>query len=419
MHSYDDAARSYVFYSNHQGSQRRAGPANRTKRDDMPDDFIPPECGLILWPVGTGDSTTAVVDETRWIQIDLHQLAASQDDDDDRVAVVDRLCELAPTIGDKPYIAAFAATHLDNDHILGFAKLLDEAVIGELWFSPRVLHDNEDGEDLCDDADVFVQEVQRRIEYIAAGNIAESGDRIRIIGEDDLLGETPYSELPAECFSAPGEFFAALDGEELPDTFRVFVHGPEKGDGTEDRNDTSLAMQVMVSDGEHRGTFLTLGDLAYPDVKAIFERSDEADLLWSVFQAPHHCSKKVMYWQDEGDTAEVLKEDVLELIEANADGRSAYIVASCESIPRTDTPGANPPHHAAAVAYEERVDAGRFVVTGDHAPEPLVFELGEDGLTLRGDVDASKSDAAKSISEAAAAAGGSANKGHAGPVGFG
>jgi hypothetical protein len=48
-----------------------------------------------------------------------------------------------------------------------------------------------------------VQEVQRRIEHIAAGNTAESGDRIRIIGEDDLLGETPYSELPADCFSAP------------------------------------------------------------------------------------------------------------------------------------------------------------------------------------------------------------------------
>ena len=385
----------------------------------MPEDFTPPDCGLILWPVGTGDSTTVVVDEGRWVQIDLHQLAASEDDDNDRVPVVDRLCELAPVVDGKPYIAAFAATHLDQDHILGFAKLLEEAVIGELWFSPRVLHDNEDGEDLCDDADVFVQEVQRRIEHITAGNAAESGDRIRIIGDDDLLGETPYSELPVDCFSAPGEFFSTLDGEELTETFRVFVHGPMKGDGTEERNDTSLALQVMVSDGELRGTFLTLGDLAYPDVKAIFERGDEGDLLWSIFQAPHHCSRKVMYWQDEDDSEEVLKEDVLELIETNADERSAYIVASCECIPATDKPSANPPHRAAATAYEERVDTGRFVVTGDYAPEPLVFELGGDGLTLREAADSKDSARSMSITQAAAAAGGSASKGHSGAVGFG
>jgi len=384
----------------------------------MPDDFAPPERGLILWPVGTGDSTTIVVDEERWVQIDLHQLASSEDEEDDRVPVVDRLLELAPTVDGKPYVAAFAATHLDKDHILGFPKLLEEALIGELWFSPRVLHDNEDGVEMCDDAVVFVEEVRRRIKHITDGNVAGSGDRILIIGDDDLLGESPYSELPGECFTKPGEFFATLDGEDLTETFRVFVHAPQKGDGTEDRNDLSLGMQIMIADGERRGTFMTLGDLAYPDVKAIFERGEADDLLWSVFQAPHHCSRKVMYWQEDGDSEEVLKDDVLDLIEGAADERGAWIVASCECIPATDVAGANPPHRAAATAYEERVDASRFVVTGDYAPEPLVFELTDDGLCMR-ESDTKQSSAAKTITEAAAAAGGAASSGHTSAVGFG
>src|SRR4051794_3059525 len=119
----------------------------------MPDtDLQLPNPGLVFWPVGTGDSTTVIVDDDHWVQIDLHQLAASEDDGDERTPVVDRLCELAPRRDDRPYIAAFAATHLDKDHILGFARLNDDALIGELWFSPRVFWDAKALKDLCDDA---------------------------------------------------------------------------------------------------------------------------------------------------------------------------------------------------------------------------------------------------------------------------
>ncbi len=380
----------------------------------MSEDFMPPDIGLILWPVGTGDSTTIIVDSDRWVQIDLHHLAAAEDDQDDRVPVVDRLLELAPRKEGKPYIAAFAATHLDTDHIRGFAKLLDEAIIGELWFSPRVLRAADD--ELCDDALVFVKEANDRIKHIADGNGADSGERILIIGDDDLLGEDPYSKLPVECFSKPGEFFSSLDGEQLEDTFRVFVHSPQKGDGSEDPNDLSLGMQIMVSDGEHRGTFLTLGDLRYDDVSAVFERADDDDLLWSVFQAPHHCSKKVMYVEEDG--TEVLKTELMDRIEETADDRGAWIVASCECIPETDKPAANPPHRAAATAYEERVDSGRFVVTGDSAPEPLVFELTANGLALRSG-DGPDASSSLTVPEATAAASGRRATSHSSATGFG
>lgn len=386
----------------------------------MADEFEAPERGIIFWPVGTGDSTTVVVDNQHWVQIDLHQLAASEDDEDDRVPVVDRLCDLAPQRDGVPYIAAFTATHLDKDHILGFAKLNEDALIGELWFTPRVFWDADELKDMCDDAKTFVEEVQRRIDVLVKTGSAESGDRIKIFGDDEILGESPYSDLPDECFTRTGEFFTQVDGEDLVDALRVFVLAPEKSDGTEERNDTSLGLQILLVDGDARGTLVTLGDLAYPDVKDIFEREDDEDVLWSIFQAPHHCSKGVMYWKDDGDQNDSLRQDVLDLISEAADANGAWIIASCECIPAVDKERANPPHRKAATAYEEVVDSGHFLVTGDHAPDAIVFELGESGLSLR-DANAVKADArsGKSVPAATAAASGASSSGHSSAVGFG
>ena len=379
--------------------------------------FEPPERGVIFWPVGTGDSTTVVLDDEHWIQIDIHHLAAADEAGDRRVAIVDRLVELLPRRDGKPYLAAFAATHLDKDHILGFQALLDAGVvIGELWFSPRVLWDAREAGELCEDAQAFVTEVDGRVDANKGGGAA-SGDRILIIGDDDILSETPYSELPAECFTRPGEFFTTLDGEDLHETFRVFVHAPFKDDGSAERNDTSLGLQITLADGETTGTLITLGDLAYPDVKKIFDRSQPEDLLWSALLAPHHCSKSVMYWQDEGEDAPTLKQALLDAIGDAADDRGAWIIASCDEIPATDEDGANPPHRIAADRYEELVEAGRFLVTGDAAPQPLVFELGQDGLCLR---DAPEADGmGVTVPEATAAAAGAATAGHTSAVGFG
>jgi hypothetical protein len=383
------------------------------------DDLDLPKRGAIFWPVGTGDSTTVIVDDEHWVQIDLHQLAASEGDDDERTPVVDRLCELAPERDGRPYLAAFAATHLDKDHILGFRKLNEQATIGELWFTPRVFWDAENLKGLCDDAKAFVEEVEDRMALIAKEGKVGTGNRLMIIGDDEILSEPPYSELPAECFTAPGSFFSALDGDDLAEIFRAYILAPRKGDGSEERNDTSLGLQILLADGERRGTLVTLGDLAYPDVKDIFEREDDENLLWAVFQAPHHCSRKVMHWQGDGEAKETFRQDVMDLIEAAADERGAVIVASCECVPAKDEPGANPPHRAAASAYEEITDAGCFVITGDHAPDPLVFELGDDGLTLRDAAAAETTQSAPTVTEAALAAGGASSAGHSSAVGFG
>src|SRR5438094_10634819 len=108
-------------------------------------DFELPPRGIVFWPIGVGDSTSVVIDKETVLQIDLHHLKAAEDDDDPRVPIVDRLVELLPERDGKPYLAGFAATHLDADHILGFAELLDRVPIGHLWFTPRIFRDVDEG----------------------------------------------------------------------------------------------------------------------------------------------------------------------------------------------------------------------------------------------------------------------------------
>src|SRR5215208_1104062 len=123
--------------------------------------FALPKRGLVFWPVGCGDSTTVVVDEDTIAQIDIHNLEVADDEDDPRSPIVDRLVELLPEGDDgRPYLAAFGLTHADEDHCLGFQELLDKVTIGDLWFSPYLLRDEDR---LSDDAKAFCNEAKRRV----------------------------------------------------------------------------------------------------------------------------------------------------------------------------------------------------------------------------------------------------------------
>jgi hypothetical protein len=131
---------------------------------------------------------------------------------------------------------------------------------------------------------------------------------------------------------------------------------------------------------------MLLGDLSYDGVKKIFDRSDDETLAYDVFLTPHHCSKSVMYGTDEGETENTLKQGILDAID-NAAKDGAHIIASSPPIPATDKDGANPPHRVAADHYEELVDDGCFLCTGEHpnedSPEPIVFEISDGGVTVR------------------------------------
>ncbi|MDP9443961.1 MAG: hypothetical protein M3P83_06280 [Actinomycetota bacterium] len=354
-----------------------------------------PQLGAVFWPVGHGDSTTVVVSDELVLQVDLHDMAKADDDANPEIPVVDRLVEALPVVDGKPYLAVFALTHVDEDHCLGFADLLEQVTIGELWATPRLWREyaESNGDGLCEDAKAFQEEAERRVAVvksaIEAGEPVPSGDRIIVIGHDRDR-QHAYEELPVEYKSGPGQAIAKLDGQDCSDKFEAFIHAPFKDDCAAARNETSLAMQVTLTDpGGQTGKVLLFGDLGHDTIMKIFNYSEyyarEQYLAWDLLLAPHHCSKKVMYLPDE-DGHDVFHRDVMDAFGRHANPEPV-VVSSSALIPAADVTGANPPHRKAANRYQAIAD--EFICTmswpNAAAPVPVVFVVDALGARILSD----------------------------------
>ena len=365
-----------------------------------------PARGFIFWPVGTGESTTVRVSETVYLQVDMRHMAKSEEDDDPAWPVIDELIKVLPKLRGKPYLSVFALTHPDLDHCQGFEELNDRVIISELWMSPRTFREFRENNDLCEDAQAFHDEAMRRVKVaIDAGGDPGRGRRIRIIGYDDLLKEPDFKGFPKEFLSIPGQTITTLDGEDVPNAFEAFVHAPFKDDSFGDRNDCSLAFQISLYNESGVGRALLMGDLSYPIIRRIFDRSKAAKRAWNVLLAPHHCSKSVMYWKDEDGDEETLKSDIVRDI-GNAALNPGYVISSSDPVPASNEPGDNPPHAKAKRQYQ-RIVPNEFMCTQEHPdkrnPEPIIFEVSETGFAYVG-----KSESSKSMSDALKAASGAA-----------
>ncbi|MFD6286546.1 hypothetical protein [Streptomyces sp. NPDC060205] len=352
-----------------------------------------PGQGVVFWPVGTGDSTTIVLGEDLVMQVDLRDMKAADEDGAVVAAVIDRLEETLPQPdGKTPYLAVFALTHADSDHCCGFGDLLESSIlIGEIWATPRLWRELSEDKPMCEDAQRFQDEVERRVDAtlkaVEDGKEPDSGDRVRIIGYDEDRKLHSYADLPDEYFTFPGDVITKLDGTDVADRFEAFVHAPFKDNCAGDRNDTSLALQVQLkADDATVGRLLFLGDLAYPIIKMIFENSEAAGnadrVEWDVLLSPHHCSKKAMYAKG-GDGEEELKQDLLDQLQTYA-SPDARVIASSLPFRDKDEKGNNPPHLLAREAYESITDY-EVLCTGEYPskeePRPVVFAL-EPGLGL-------------------------------------
>jgi hypothetical protein len=373
-----------------------------------------PRRGIMFWPVGTGDSTTIVVDDNHVIQVDLHDMAQADLDGAVVTPVVDELAACLPKPAGRPYLAVFVLTHADQDHCRGFADLLEAVTIGELWATPRLWREYEDADAvICAGARAFQEEAERRVcatrAAVGRGERPASGDRILVVGYDSDREEHAYADLPAEYLTGPGHAVMNLDGEDMSAVFEAFIHAPFADDCAAARNETSLALQVTLKDpAGSDGRVLLLGDLAHDTITKIVTYSEEHQredrLAWDVLLAPHHCSQHVMYQDGE------LQQDILDAFERHA-REHAVIVASSMPVPARNDPGDNPPHAKAKDRYLQIVDdTGHFICTqewpGPDQPTPVVFGLGADGLTL---LDPSVfDDHERALSPAAKAAGESA-----------
>jgi len=337
-----------------------------------------PDRGFVFWPVGNGDSTTIILTREATIQVDLHHMLCSEDSDTPTAAVIDELEAILPNRNGKPYLSLFVLTHPDRDHCKGFADLLKRVTIGEIWHAPRIFREYH--RDLCDDAKSFRNEIRRRRSLaIEQQGELDSGDRIRVIGWDDLLLDEKYRGFPRHLMTFPGQSVTAFDGEDFSRIFRAFIHGPFK-ECDQERNDTSVAMQVTLKRGMMEGKVLLLGDYAYENVRQVLDAThDKSNIAWNVFLSPHHCSQKSLY-----DPAGNLQSDILEKLEA-AGLPSGHIIASSRSFPTQNAPGDNPPHIKAKNRYLEILPrGGRFICTQEHpsrqSPQPIVYEVTINGV---------------------------------------
>ncbi|MFB9864309.1 hypothetical protein [Rufibacter immobilis] len=349
-----------------------------------------PSRGFVFWPVGTGDSTTVVIREQQTImQIDLHD--KSECDSEKYTPIVDRLKALLPKRNGRPFLSVFVLTHPDQDHTKGLTRLLKEVDIDEIWHTPRIFREYEKNNQLCDDAIAFRKECNRRREItIAKGGKTEVGERVRIIGHDSLFEtDAKYKTFPKEWRSSPGTSITKFNNEDLSSHCHVFIHAPFKDTCEEDRNESSLAMQIKLLHNQQELKGLFFGDLSYFTLKRILGKTRAKNenhqfLEWHVFQAPHHCSKYAMY--DRVDKEDVLQTEPEILAEFEKHQLTpAYVLASCEAS-FTDEPGMNPPHLKARSRYEEIVESGNFICTHEYCNkdnlERVEFHLSDKGIVL-------------------------------------
>ncbi|NQT21904.1 MAG: hypothetical protein HQ579_00530 [Candidatus Omnitrophica bacterium] len=351
---------------------------------------FPKKKAVIFWPVGTGDSATLVLKPDEVVmQIDLRHLEKSEEKENPEWPIIDYLVDMLPKKNKRPYLSLFVLTHPDKDHIQGFAELLKKVDIGELWHTPKIFRDQKEQNKLCEDANAFRKEADRRRKAILAGpdNI-KSGDRLRVIGHDDILKDEKYKDIPDDCKSRPGEKVSVVDGDNLSSDFIAFIHAPFKEDQAKDTNKTSLALNIKVFEEKEYGQFFFFGDREYATIKKIFEITEEKKnnvdfLYWDTMLASHHCSKAIMYYKEEGEEEEKFKPDIMKYFKDYS--RAGYIVSSSLS-DFTDEDSDNPPHKKARKRYESIVKAGQFICTHEYPdqkkPCPLVFTIDSEGFNL-------------------------------------
>ncbi|NNU82210.1 hypothetical protein HMH01_17375 [Halovulum dunhuangense] len=340
---------------------------------------------FIFWPVGCGDTTTVVVSDTEVVQIDINDKLMADEEGNEHIPIVDELVAKLPQRDGKPYLSCFILTHPDLDHCRGFADLLERVMIGEIWHTPRIFREYEDEKNLSDDAIAFRKEAHRRAERcIEEGGDPGAGDRVRIIGYSELFepGER-YEGFPTNQFyTRPGNAITVLDGADVSDRLHAFIHAPFKDGLADDRNETSLAMRLIIGSEGNTLRGLFLGDLSYPTLMQIFEQThaheNNSMLEWNVLLSPHHCSKKAMY--EDG----LLQQDVMDEF-ADSQLSPGYIVASSNEFPHANSAGDNPPHRKARNRYEEIVNDA-FLCTGEvSTPEqvqPIIVSITANGIEL-------------------------------------
>ncbi|WP_346434924.1 hypothetical protein [uncultured Methanoculleus sp.] len=335
---------------------------------------------ITYFPVGNGDTTLISLSDGTNILIDCNITRNSKNGNEkESYSVHEHLLEEMGKDGSSnPHLDAFILTHPDEDHCRGFSATFYSGdpsgygqshrkdgliIIDELWFTPRIFPSNDD--ELSESARDFRKEAERRMKLYKADDPDSGipGNRLRIIGYSD----NPELRGLESVLTVPGNAINQINGSQKAD-FSFFIHAPFKKDTDSEeseRNDTSVVIQARfdMPNAKNAGLAMFGGDSGCAIFKKIVERSDEEDLQWDLFMAPHHCSWYFFNEQSYEDDP-IPDTTSIELLKMHREG--AYIIASCK--PVVDN-GDNPPHFQAAKEYKKHVEKGKFLVAMEHPSE--------------------------------------------------
>ena len=348
---------------------------------------------ISFYPVDCGDCILLEIKNGPKMMWDCNFRRAAKDEEKEDVYDV-----LNDLLNDKltakkyslPFLDAFVLTPADQKNCRSFSekfytgdpnnisnedKKAQKILIGELWYSPRVIVEDDN---LCEDSKIFKQEAERRMNLFKTNpqEANKDGNRIRIIGwvkEDKLEGLESRIATPRDEISE-------VNGKKYSH-FRMFIHAPFKDDiKNATRNETSIVMQIRIDcDGKiDAGKIVLSGDCEWPVWEKIVEKSSDNKLKWDILEAPHHCSWS--YFGPDRESGEI-KEAALTFLDKKE--RGAVVVSSSKYITRYDS---TPPCEKAKNRYVEKVSESNFFCTGgnkkDDKPAPVVFELKNNGFHI-------------------------------------
>lgn len=348
---------------------------------------------ITFYPVDNGDCNLIEIAHGPKIMWDcrLRDAAENEEDESKFNVLQDLLDNKLETRNELPFLDAFVLSHADKDHCHGFEKnfylgnpteISDDDIreqkilIGELWYSPRVIIEGE--KELSSDALAFKKEAERRMELLKSNSAetAMDGNRIQIIGwadDEELKGLD-------DRIVVPGNSISEINGLTYSN-FRMFIHAPFK-DAIENasRNETSIVIQFRFDvDGVSDAAKLFLaGDSEWPVWKQIVEKSSIDTLKWNLLEAPHHCSWSFFSSDREKGEPEQPSMDFLAKHE-----EGAMIISSSKYISHKDS---NPPCKKAKNRYVDSVGKQNFFCTGGDiiedksSPAPIVFEATKNGF---------------------------------------
>ena len=342
---------------------------------------------ITFYPVGNADTTLIELDSGKKFLIDFAHSKSSEECGDKKVNLD---CELRRKLDPRnPCLDVVAFTHADEDHTRGAADFFElehvdkyrgngRVKIKELWVPAAMIVEG----GLHGDDRAIRQEARHRLKQRHGVKVFSSPVLL-----DKWLEENGIPKQEVEHLLADAGNAVSVGGE-----LEAFVHSPfafRNGGSLQPRNDSSLVLHLTFGIGNDKTTVMMGADITHDVLEAIIKitklhgRYDR--LKWDIFRVSHHCSYKSLS-SEKGYTCTEPSSSVDWLF---GQGNSrCYIVSSSDPIPHDDSSD-QPPHRQAAKYYEAKAQSkgGQFLVTMEHpskhSPEPIVFEIGMYGVTLK------------------------------------